>query len=264
MIQRESITARKTVGMTRAASIGAEGKPARERAYQPPPTWDEVNVRAMVARTGRGYPGTVDEISGAARDDLGERRLYLAGDAGLLTGRVVAVVGSRDASGPALDRAARLGRELAGAGATVMSGLARGVDTAALTTAMETGGRVVAVIGTPLSHVVPPENAALQEAIWRHHLLLSPVGEGDAQRRANFPLRNRVMAALSDATVIVAASDSSGTLHQARECLRLRRWLFVLRSVAEDHALAWPARVIGQGRVAAVEGVGEMLAALGW
>ena len=138
------------------------------------------------------------------------------------------------------------------------------MDTAALAATVEERGRAVAVIGTPLSRAVTQENAALQEAIWRGHLLVTPVGEDDGQRRANFPLRNRVMTALSDAMVIVEASDSSGTLHQARECLRLGRWLFVLRPVAEDHTLTWPARFVGHGRVAVAEGVGEMLAALGW
>ena len=62
--------------------------------------------------------------------------------------------------------------------------------------------------------------------------------------RANFPVRNRVMAALSDATVIIEASDASGTLHQAAECQRLNRWLFIAKYVAEDRSLTWPARFI--------------------
>jgi hypothetical protein len=71
------------------------------------------------------------------------------------------------------------------------------------------GGRTVAVIGTPLSKAYPAEHAASQERIWREHLLLTPFREGATVFRSNFPIRNRVMAAVSDATVIIEASDTS-------------------------------------------------------
>jgi predicted Rossmann fold nucleotide-binding protein DprA/Smf involved in DNA uptake len=79
-----------------------------------------------------------------------------------------------------------------------------------------------------------------QEQIWREHLLISPFPEGRLVFRSNFPQRNRVMAALSDATVIIEAYDTSGTLHQAAECQRLGRWLFIARAVADDPSLTWP------------------------
>jgi DNA processing protein len=126
----------------------------------------------------------------------------------------------------------------------VVSGLARGIDTAAHRSAIENGGRTIAVIGTPLSKASPVDNAPLQEAIWHEHLLISPFPEGRPVHPKNFPERNRVMAALSDATVIIEASDTSGTLHQAAECLKLGRWLFILRTAAENPSVTWPKRFL--------------------
>ena len=80
--------------------------------------------------------------------------------------------------------------------------------------------------------------------------------------RSNFPKRNRVMALLSDATVIVEASDTSGSLHQAAECLKNNRWLFIMRTVANDPSLSWPEKFIGKPRVAVLSSTEEILAAI--
>jgi DNA processing protein len=144
----------------------------------------------------------------------------------------------------------------------VVSGLAKGVDAAAHTGAISHDGHTVAVIGTPLDKAYPAENAALQESIWREHLLLTPFPSGQQVYRSNFPIRNRVMAALSDATVIIEASDTSGTLHQAAECQRLGRWLFIAKSVAENLSLKWPARFIGKPKVAVLQTTSNVLDAI--
>lgn len=137
-------------------------------------------------------------------------------------------------------RARRLARELASEGITIVSGLAKGVDATAHNAALEAGGKTAAVIGTPLSQSYPAENRELQHEIAINHLLISQFEEGSRVFPANFPKRNRVMAAVSDGTVIIEASDSSGTLHQAAECQRLGRWLFILKSVYDDASLTWP------------------------
>ncbi len=77
--------------------------------------------------------------------------------------------------------------------------------------------------------------------------------------RANFPVRNRVMAAVSDATVIIEASDTSGTLHQAAECQRLGRWLFVAKSVVDDASLNWPRRFVGKPKVAVLQATSDIV-----
>jgi DNA processing protein len=156
-------------------------------------------------------------------------------------------------------RACRLAKELVLSGVTIVSGLAKGVDTAAMSCAVEAGGSTVGVIGTPLDKAYPAENARLQEQVYSDHLLLTPFRAGEAVFKGNFPKRNRVMAAISDATVIVEASDTSGTLHQAAECGRIGRWLFIMKSVAEDPRLTWPKSFIGKPQVAVLASTQDIL-----
>lgn len=188
--------------------------------------------------------------------------LFYVGSLDILRRPAVSIVGTREVSPDGVSRARKLARELSDAGVLIVSGLARGVDTEALTSAIDAGGSVAAVIGTPLDKAYPAENAKLQEAIYTDHLLISPFAEGDQVFRSNFPKRNRVMAALSDATVIVEASDTSGTLHQAAECQRLRRWLFIMRSVAENTTLRWPRDFIGKPHVAVLSKTADILDAI--
>ena len=170
--------------------------------------------------------------------------VYAVGALEILSAPCVAIVGTRDVSDAGRSRATWLAGKLAEAGVTVVSGLAKGVDRAAHEGAIAAGGRTAAVIGTPLSKAYPIENADLQERIYREHLLVSPFAEGEAVYKSNFPARNRVMAALSDATVIIEASDTSGTLHQAAECTRLKRWLFISQAIVDDPNVKWPAKFL--------------------
>ena len=161
------------------------------------------------------------------------RELFLAGDQRLLTaGARVSIVGSRKASREGLARAAKLAALLVERGIIVVSGLAEGVDTAAHTTAMECGGRTVAVLGTALTEYYPAQNRALQDRIMREHLAVSQFAPGRAPGARAFPMRNRTMALLSDATVIVEAGPRSGTIHQGWEALRLGRSLYLMESLA--------------------------------
>lgn len=168
--------------------------------------------------------------------------LFYAGDLALVSRPSVSIVGTRKATTHGRQRAARLARELVERGVVIVSGLAMGIDTAAHMSTLESGGRTIAVIGTPLSKASPVDNGPLQEIIWRDHLLMSPFPEGREVLRSNFPERNRVMAAISDATVIVEADDNSGTLHQAVACQKLGRWLFILKSVVDSKK--WPKRFL--------------------
>lgn len=174
--------------------------------------------------------------------------LFVAGDVNLLrAGRRVSVVGSRSASSEGLSRARRLARMLVERGVVVVSGLAEGVDTAAHTTALEAGGRTIAVLGTPLDKAYPAKNRALQERIMREHLAVSQFASGSSGGRHCFPMRNRTMALLSDATVIVEAGEGSGTIHQGWEALRLGRPLFLLESTVKTEGLEWPAELLAYG-----------------
>ncbi len=175
-------------------------------------------------------------------------KLFLAGDAELLRhGRRVSVVGSRRASKAGLSRAASLTKALVSSGVTVVSGLAKGIDTAAHTNAISNGGRTIAVLGNPLGTYYPASNRRLQEEIAASHLAVTQFPAGYPSLPKNWPQRNRTMALLTDCTVIVEAGEGSGTLHQGWEALRLGRPLFLMESVTMDESLDWPAAMIGYG-----------------
>lgn len=190
-------------------------------------------------------------------------RLWYAGDLSLIYRTCVAVVGARRVSPAGAARARRLARELVEAGIVVVSGLAYGIDTEALTAAIEAGGKTIAVIGTPIDKASPAANRRLQERIYEDHLLISQFPSGKPVFAGNFPERNKLMAAICDATVIIEASDTSGSLHQAAECLKLNRWLFICRSILDDHSLNWPSKFLHYQKTKALTSTNDMLEALG-
>jgi DNA processing protein len=146
-------------------------------------------------------------------------------------------------------------RHLVGDGWTIVSGLAEGIDTVAHTTALELGGRTIAVIGTPISEVYPKANADLQARIAKDFLVVSqvPVERYGRQiwkvNRGFFPERNITMSALTEATIIVEASNTSGTLIQARAALRQKRRLFILDSCFKNPDLTWPKAYAEKGAI---------------
>ncbi len=134
------------------------------------------------------------------------------GFAALSRGDAVALVGSRRASPHAIEMARELGRGLAAAGITVVSGLALGVDASAHVGALDGGGFPVAVLGGGPDVVYPRTNAGLHERIAAKGLLMSELPPGQRPFRWSFPARNRIMAGLCQATVVVEAAEGSGSL----------------------------------------------------
>ncbi len=185
--------------------------------------------------------------------------LYYQGWWDLVASPSVAVVGSRKPSREGLARTARLVRHLVEDDFTVVSGLAAGIDRAAHETAIENGGRTIAVIGTPLTHVYPKAHIALQRRIAENFLLVSPIPvkryelQDYRRNRFFFPERNVVMSALTEATIIVEAGETSGTLVQARAALQQRRKLFVLDSCFHNPRLKWPERLAASGAIRVME-----------
>lgn len=181
--------------------------------------------------------------------------LYYEGAWELSESRSIAVVGSRKASAAGLKRAAQLARELVARDFTVVSGLAEGIDTAAHTAALEFSGRTIAVIGTPLGVYYPRSNRSLQQRIAREHLVISQVPvlrydrQAVPQNRLFFPERNVTMSALTEATIIVEAGETSGTLTQARAALYQGRKLFILDSCFQRPDITWPARFEAEGAI---------------
>ena len=128
----------------------------------------------------------------------------------------VAIVGSRRTTQYGLATARRLGGELARRGFCVVSGLARGIDTAAHEGALDAGGRTVAVLGTGVDLVYPPENRTLTERIAREGALLSEFRLGRSADRQSFAMRNRIVAGMSAAIVVVESDVDGGSMITAR------------------------------------------------
>lgn len=141
--------------------------------------------------------------------------LWVRGQTAALDAPSVAIVGSRAGSPYAVAVAERLAGDLAALGITVVSGLARGVDSAAHRGAVA-AGRTVAVLGSGVDVVYPPEHVALAEAIAGEGALVSELSPGTRPRKPFFPLRNRLISGLSRAVVVVEAGERSGSLITAR------------------------------------------------
>lgn len=179
--------------------------------------------------------------------------LYYQGDWDLAySPRRIAIVGTRNASEEALRSTRALVKDLVHDEFVIVSGLAAGIDTAAHEAAIEFGGKTIAVIGTPLSEVYPRQNGDLQRKIATEHLLISqiPVLRYDDQdfrlNRFFFPERNITMSALTQATVIIEAGETSGTLTQARAAFAQGRKLLILENNFHS-GLTWPHRFEKKG-----------------
>jgi len=158
------------------------------------------------------------------------KRLYLrgAGELQLLTRPSVAVVGARACSPYGAQVARLLGRELAAAGVVVVSGLARGVDGEAHRGALETDGHTVAVLGCGIDRDYPAAHAALARAIAERSLLVSEYEPGVEPLPFRFPARNRIVAGLCAATIVVEARERSGALITADFALEEGREVFAV------------------------------------
>lgn len=167
----------------------------------------------------------------------------------------IAIVGTRNPSQGAIEETTALVRHLIEADWTIVSGLATGIDTAAHTSAMKLGKPTIAVIGTLLCEVYPRNNVRLQQNIAENFLLISQIpvlryhSQSWKQNRLFFPERNVTMSALTAATVIVEAGETSGTLIQARAALHQGRKLFILDRCFRNPDLKWPQQYADKGAI---------------
>jgi DNA processing protein len=156
------------------------------------------------------YPQLLAEISDPPHC------LWARGDCSVLSATIVAVIGARRASEEGLIAAGEIAFDLARAGIVVASGLARGIDAAAHRGAIDAGGKTIAVLGTGIDRVYPPENDLLHEQIAANGLLLTEFPPGAPPEDWHFPRRNRIISGLSRAVVVVEAKDKSCSLITAR------------------------------------------------
>jgi DNA processing protein len=170
-----------------------------------------------------------------------------------LAGPRVAIVGSRKASSQGIHLTQEMASFLARRSVVIVSGLAEGVDTAAHEGAIRQGGLTVAVLGTPLDKFYPAKNGGLQKTIMRDHWAITQFPVGHPIEPKNFVIRNRTMALISDASIIVEAGETSGSLHQGWEALRLGRPLFISKQITDNASLRWPKKMMDYGAVELTE-----------
>ncbi len=184
--------------------------------------------------------------------------LYVMGTLDKKDTHAVAIVGSRRSTHYGKMVADRLAYHLVKVGFTVVSGLARGVDTAAHEGAIKSGGRTLAVLGSGLDRMYPPESAALAEQIAAHGAVISEFPMGKEPGRTTFPIRNRIVSGLSMGVVIVEAGLKSGALITADAALEQGRSVFAVPGRIDSPASRGAHRLIKNG-AKLVEDVDDIL-----
>jgi DNA processing protein len=183
--------------------------------------------------------------------------LYVRGELGNLE-PAVAMVGARRASSYGLLTTERLARDLAGHGVTVVSGMARGVDTAAHRGALATGGRTVGVLGCGVDVVYPAENRGLFEEMVQKGALVSEFPMGTIPLAENFPRRNRIISGICRGVLVVEAAENSGSLITAQYALDQGRDVFAVPGNINFMSSRGTNRLIKEG-AKLVEGVEDIL-----
>ncbi|HGO9421107.1 TPA: DNA-processing protein DprA [Bacillus cereus] len=173
--------------------------------------------------------------------------LFMRGNPDLLNYPAVSIVGARKASEEGQKRAKVLAELLGTNRIVVASGLAKGIDRAAHLGALNINSPTIAVIGTPISKYYPKENEKIQKQIENEGLIISKFAPTTPVQRWNFPMRNAIMSGISLATVIVEASETSGSLIQADYALKQKRIVFIPQSAIDNPLLKWPQKYINRG-----------------
>jgi DNA processing protein len=200
--------------------LAPDAAPLLDRAAADIARWQARGYRLLSVLNSK-YPANLREVHD--RPPL----LFVDGSLQPEDARAIAIIGSRAASDAGRRTAAAFATAFASAGLTVLSGLAAGIDTAAHAAALHAGGRTIAVIGTGLDHVYPPENAPLQRTIASAGAVVSQFWPETRPDRTTFPRRNAVMSGLSRGSLIIEAGPRSGARIQARHALAHGRPVFL-------------------------------------
>jgi DNA processing protein len=171
----------------------------------------------------------------------------------------IAIVGTRKPTPYGLQMAGRFADELVRAGVTVVSGLARGVDTAAHTAAVRSGGRTIAVIGSGIDIVYPPENKRLADQVAEHGALVSEFPMGTKPDAMNFPRRNRIISGMTIGTLIIETGVDGGAMITATTALDQNRQVFALPGAVAEGRRSGTHLLIREGRALLVESAADIL-----
>ena len=210
-----------------------------------------LNAR-LVTRTESEYPERLRQIHDPPPF------LYIRGNFTPQDDLAIAIVGARTASTYGRKMARELAQELAGCGVCVVSGLARGIDSEAHQASLATGGRTIAVLGSGLDVMYPREHIALAEQIAASGAVVSEFAFGSRPEAGNFPYRNRVISGLSLGTVVVEATEKSGSLITAQCALEQNREVFAVPGPVTASRSRGPHRLIKDG-AKLVESIDDIL-----
>lgn len=205
----------------------------------------------LVPFSSSNYPKALLDISDAPV------LLYVKGEFKPIDQRAIAIVGTRQASIYGLEMARRLAYGLAGLGFTIISGLSRGVDTAAHKGALECG-RSIAVIGSGLANIYPTENLALASQMQNSGAILSEFSMGMPPNRLNFPQRNRIVCGMALGTLLIEAPLKSGAMITMEMARQQGKPLFVLPGRADMESFRGNHALIKQGKGHLVEEVRDI------
>lgn len=243
-------------GVGRVRSELVRGAPGEEETIERLDALTRAGVRTLI-------PSDEEWPAGLADLDDPPLLLFARGRLTDADRRAVAVVGSRRATPYGLRTASRIAGELGALGLTVVSGLARGVDTAAHRGALESGGRTLAVLGSGFHRFYPPENASLAvEIADGRGAVLTEFAPEVAPRPYHFPRRNRILAALAAAVLVVEAGERSGSLITADHALDIGRDVLAVPGRVDAPGSCGTHRLLREG-AALCSGVADVLSALG-
>lgn len=190
--------------------------------------------------------------------------LYVRGQRALDDAQLIAIVGARRCTRYGRTQAERIGCELASLGVGVVSGMARGIDTAAHTGALRAHGRTVAVLGCGLDVAYPPENAPLMERIIDEGgSVVSEYAPGTPPRASNFPQRNRILSGMCAGTLLVEAQRSSGAMITVNLALEQGREVYALPGNVDAPLSQMPLELLSEGAHLA-RGAQDIVSSLNW
>lgn len=210
----------------------------------------------VLAESEEAYPSSLKSIPDAPGI------LFVRGEVRPTDGVAIAIVGSRHASHYGLAQAERLAAGLARCGYTVVSGLARGIDAAAHKGALKAGGRTLAVLGSGVLNIYPPEHEALAAEVIKGGALISENPPLSPPLSGAFPQRNRIITGLSLGVIVVEATEKSGALISARHAMEQGREVFAVPGRVDSRTSRGCHRLIRDG-AKLVESVDDVLEELG-
>lgn len=212
----------------------------------------------VLTMAGPDYPSRLKGIPDAPP------ALFATGDLSALNaGHTVGMIGSRRPSAYGVEAAAGIGKELAEAGVCLVSGLADGLDSEAHKAAVAAGAPTIGVLGTAIDQTYPASNRRLRAEMEQTGAVVSEFFPGETARRSNFLLRNRLIAALSDALCVVEAREKSGTMNTVRHAERYGRAVWAVPGGIFSEVCAGTNRLLAEGRARMATGGGALLEALG-